>query len=119
MANGNSELADKRLIQEDHIKKPYTEPAFRFEQVFETQALSCGKTVPPKRSADLTAKFPSFPAGLQTRHQTKPEPHPGRNLRAVMATVRKSVLIHGHMSFTRSSNRCTCTRISSAPTVWL
>jgi hypothetical protein len=32
MANGNSELADKRLIQEDHIKKPYTEPAFRLSK---------------------------------------------------------------------------------------
>jgi hypothetical protein len=25
------------------VKKTYTKPAFRFEQVFETQALSCGK----------------------------------------------------------------------------
>ncbi len=41
MANGNPEPEDKRLIQS---KKPYTKPAFRFEQVFETQALSCGKT---------------------------------------------------------------------------
>ena len=24
-------------------RKPYTKPAFRFERVFETQALSCGK----------------------------------------------------------------------------
>ena len=24
-------------------KKPYAKPAFRFERVFETQALSCGK----------------------------------------------------------------------------
>jgi len=26
-------------------KKPYQKPAFRYEQVFETQALSCGKIV--------------------------------------------------------------------------
>jgi hypothetical protein len=25
-------------------KKPYQKPAFRYERVFETQALSCGKT---------------------------------------------------------------------------
>ena len=24
-------------------KRPYTKPAFKFERVFETQALSCGK----------------------------------------------------------------------------
>jgi hypothetical protein len=27
------------------IKKPYVKPAFRYEKVFETQALSCGKAV--------------------------------------------------------------------------
>ena len=26
------------------VKRPYHKPAFRFERVFETQALSCGKT---------------------------------------------------------------------------
>ena len=26
-------------------KKPYCKPAFRFERVFETRALSCGKVV--------------------------------------------------------------------------
>lgn len=26
-------------------KRPYKKPDFRFERVFETQALSCGKTV--------------------------------------------------------------------------
>ena len=25
-------------------KKPYVKPAFRYEKVFETQALTCGKT---------------------------------------------------------------------------
>ena len=43
MANGNGEPEDKRLIQEKKTKKPYTKPAFRFERVFETQALTCGK----------------------------------------------------------------------------
>ena len=33
----------KRQTQKHQAKKPYTKPAFRFERVFETQALSCGK----------------------------------------------------------------------------
>jgi len=31
------------LFQEKQTKKSYTKPAFRFERVFETLALSCGK----------------------------------------------------------------------------
>ena len=46
MANGNPvEPEDKRPAQEKQTKKPYTKPAFRFERVFETQALSCGKMI--------------------------------------------------------------------------
>ncbi len=45
MANGNQlEPEDKRRTHENQTKKPYTKPTFRFERVFETQALSCGKT---------------------------------------------------------------------------
>jgi hypothetical protein len=29
-----------------HGRRPYQKPAFRFERVFETSALSCGKTSP-------------------------------------------------------------------------
>ncbi len=43
MANGNPEPEEKQTVQEKKTKKPYTKPAFRFERVFETQALSCGK----------------------------------------------------------------------------
>ncbi len=44
MANGNRVAPEeKRPTQEKQVKKPYTKPAFRFERVFETQALSCGK----------------------------------------------------------------------------
>jgi hypothetical protein len=45
MANGNP----SRLREEDQStnktrsKKTYVKPAFRFERVFEIQALSCGK----------------------------------------------------------------------------
>jgi hypothetical protein len=45
MPNGNAVGPEnKRPTQEKQTKKPYTKPAFRFERVFETQALSCGKT---------------------------------------------------------------------------
>jgi hypothetical protein len=44
MPNGNPVGPEnKRPTQEKQSKKPYTKPAFRFERVFETQALSCGK----------------------------------------------------------------------------
>jgi hypothetical protein len=44
MANGGSlEPEDKRPDQKKQDKKLYLKPAFRFERVFETQALSCGK----------------------------------------------------------------------------
>jgi hypothetical protein len=47
MAKDDPELADKRIIQrESNTKKPYEKPAFRFERVFETSALTCGKTDP-------------------------------------------------------------------------
>jgi hypothetical protein len=34
---------DEPLSQKKQTKRSYTKPAFRFERVFETQALSCGK----------------------------------------------------------------------------
>lgn len=46
MANGNPlGPEEKRLIQKKLSKRPYTKPAFRFERVLETQALSCGKII--------------------------------------------------------------------------
>jgi hypothetical protein len=33
----------KRRTAKPGQKKPYSKPAFKFERVFETQALSCGK----------------------------------------------------------------------------
>jgi hypothetical protein len=35
----------KQQPQPVQAKKPYKKPAFRYERVFETQALSCGKVV--------------------------------------------------------------------------
>jgi hypothetical protein len=47
MANEDPELRDRQVIQQvTHIKKPYEKPGFRFEQVFETSALTCGKIDP-------------------------------------------------------------------------
>jgi hypothetical protein len=43
MANENLTEPGKKPQTEERIKKIYTKPAFRFERVFETQALSCGK----------------------------------------------------------------------------
>jgi hypothetical protein len=40
------EETDRTLAESDalqHAKKPYQKPEFRFEQVFETRALACGK----------------------------------------------------------------------------
>jgi hypothetical protein len=35
---------DKNTEREAPAKKPYVKPAFRYEKVFVTTALSCGKT---------------------------------------------------------------------------
>jgi len=46
MPKGNpAKPEDKRRTQKKQAKKPYTKPGFRFERVFETQALSCGKII--------------------------------------------------------------------------
>jgi hypothetical protein len=37
-------------------RKPYQKPAFRFERVFETQALSCGKVFSHGTSCKLNPK---------------------------------------------------------------
>jgi hypothetical protein len=46
MANGKTGPEEQSRIPQKQPKKPYTKPAFRFERVFETAALSCGKTEP-------------------------------------------------------------------------
>jgi len=35
--------SDKPRTGKQQTKKPYKKPTFRFERVFETQALACGK----------------------------------------------------------------------------
>jgi hypothetical protein len=56
MVKGNQEPEDKRLIRQDHPRKPYEKPAFRFEQVFETSALTCGKVDETVLTCKLTRK---------------------------------------------------------------
>jgi len=38
------------------VKKPYQKPDFRFERVFETRALSCGKIDPTQSQCQLNRK---------------------------------------------------------------
>jgi hypothetical protein len=56
MANGNSEPDDKLLMPDDQPKQPYLKPAFRFEQVFVTSALSCGKIDPTQTQCTFNRK---------------------------------------------------------------
>jgi hypothetical protein len=44
MENTNAEAEGQQMVQEKYIRRPYTKPAFRFEQVFVTSALTCSKT---------------------------------------------------------------------------
>jgi len=37
-------------------RKPYQKPAFRFERVFETMALSCGKIEPTQKHCHFNRK---------------------------------------------------------------
>jgi hypothetical protein len=37
-------------------RRPYTKPSFRFENVFETMALSCGKVEPTQAGCKLNRK---------------------------------------------------------------
>ncbi len=44
--NGNANKNEKEVNNPPSGKKPYQDPAFRYEKVFETMALSCGKIEP-------------------------------------------------------------------------
>jgi hypothetical protein len=54
--DGNKLNPDKAPKTEVSKKKPYTKPAFRFERVFETQALSCGKVFTSQGSCKFNRK---------------------------------------------------------------
>jgi hypothetical protein len=40
-------------------KKPYQKPSFRYEKVFETQALSCGKIAPTQPTCQFSNRSSS------------------------------------------------------------
>jgi len=42
--------------KETRGRKPYQKPAFRFERVFETMALSCGKVDPTQKHCHYNRK---------------------------------------------------------------
>jgi hypothetical protein len=48
---------DKQQTQKKPAKKPYTKPSFRFERVFETSALSCGKVGPTSTQCKINNKL--------------------------------------------------------------
>ena len=48
--------AHNRQYQSKTGKKPYQAPAFRFERVFETMALACGKINPTQSHCRLNRK---------------------------------------------------------------
>jgi hypothetical protein len=56
MANGNPGSEEKRLLNKEQTKKTYSKPAFQFERVFETQALSCGKVGSQSSQCHLRSK---------------------------------------------------------------
>jgi hypothetical protein len=56
MGNGNREPEDARLIREEQSKNRYLKPAFRFERVFVTTALSCGKVDPTQTQCTFNRK---------------------------------------------------------------
>jgi hypothetical protein len=46
MAEENGHVTERKSESGGPAKKPYQEPAFRYERVFETLALGCGKVEP-------------------------------------------------------------------------
>jgi hypothetical protein len=57
IVRGECRLAeDKQPTQKKQAKKPYARPAFRFERVFETSALSCGKVGPIETQCRINRK---------------------------------------------------------------
>jgi len=47
---------DTAAAASDRPKKPYEKPAFQYERVFETMALSCGKVSPTQRQCTFNRK---------------------------------------------------------------
>jgi len=51
-----SQKQESASTKEQKAKKPYSKPAFRFERVFETSALACGKIHQTQQSCSHNRK---------------------------------------------------------------
>jgi hypothetical protein len=57
MAEENDSTSEKKAEENGSpSKKPYQEPAFRYERVFETLALGCGKVEPTQHGCFFKRK---------------------------------------------------------------
>lgn len=57
MSNVDQAWPDQKLpAKKDQTKKTYSKPEFRFERVFETQALSCGKVSGTQTQCQINRK---------------------------------------------------------------
>jgi hypothetical protein len=56
MTKKDQNASDQNIRQKGAGKKPYNKPEFRYEKVFETMALSCGK-IAPAGSCKVNRKF--------------------------------------------------------------
>jgi hypothetical protein len=54
--NENDREPQSSGAEELKPRKAYNKPSFRFESVFETMALSCGKIVPSQAGCNLNRK---------------------------------------------------------------
>lgn len=54
--DGNDQELPTNSAEKAKLKKPYNKPSFRFESVFETMALSCGKIIPSQAGCNLNRK---------------------------------------------------------------
>jgi hypothetical protein len=56
MSDQREQPANRRAPAETRAKKPYCKPDFKFERVFETMALSCGKISPVQAQCRFNRK---------------------------------------------------------------
>ncbi len=56
MSDAAKPEAQASKIQSEAPRKPYQKPKFRFERVFETMALACGKVSPTQKHCQFIRK---------------------------------------------------------------
>jgi hypothetical protein len=55
-SDSRTEKSEAAAGREQKAKKPYSTPAFRFERVFETTALACGKVSQTQQQCKFNRK---------------------------------------------------------------